>query len=853
MDAASLRELKCEIKEKVELIKAERGECKFFIAGDLNRRDITECFVDMPEIKKIETNATRGNAVLDICFSDLVAQVSEIRTLDPLEDDEGNLSDHKICFFSLGEEKIHRYSARTFKARKYTLEGEVEFGRRLNEIDWTFLSGLHPDQAVKEFNYVIKQLNDDCFPETEHKIRSCDKPWVTKRIKRLIRRRKRAFKRSRKGRAWKKKRDIVDRELLLNKQRYLARIKDGIKDSKNPREYYRAIRLLQSDDAPRQWDIGSLFPGASEAETAERAADFFNRISTEFRPVGAPVKTDLSHLAPTTNAIKDKLRKMKKPRSQVEGDIDRRLVVKYGDALSTPLGLIYSSVYREVPWPIDWKTETVTLIPKTKSPDSLAQLRNISCTPFFSKVLESFILDNLKQKVELSSRQFGGKKGQGVDHMLVEIWEEIHKCLEDPAAAVNLMAVDFEKAFNRMDHRACLESLELLGADPPDIMLVNAFLHGRNMSVKVKDTKSRARPVPGGAPQGSILACFLFCATIERLLDTNTAAGGLTRMDSPGPPPDSTTSEESEDTSDDERIDFFRWFNPRRINDTVQSFLADQDEINRFTGSDWASRAPVVKGYIDDFNVVEKINEKDSISHITTGKTTKRIHAPASQSTFEEINRTAGDLGLKVNSSKTQILCISSATTTNSKSYINFEGKRIDSGKNLKILGFNFNEYPSVRHHIEIMLNTARLRLWTLRFLKKSGLDQLDLLHFYKVFVRSILDFAVPTYHPQLSADLSSEIERVQATAMKIIFPLVAYHTVLENQIIEEHQLRRERMVRRFAERAERNEKFGEKWFPPNTEVEYELRNRKRLLEENTRTKRFYQSPIQYMRRLLNQ
>ena len=365
-------------------------------------------------------------------------------------------------------------------------------------------------------------LEDEFFPPREHRIRSCDKPWITRRIKRYLRRKKRAFKKYGKTTIWKRKRDEADAEVFSNKCRFFDKVKERMLTSRNPKEYYRAIKHLQTEEAPGKWCVSSLFEGKTEEEMAEASADYFNKISREFTPIEPPTATDYASFAPTQAAIASKIKGMKKPNSRVKGDLDKRIVSKYYRELAAPLSYVYKSVFKHTEWPSQWKLETVTLLPKNKSPNNLSQLRNISCTAFFSKVLESFLLDNLRNSIELSSRQYGGKKGQGVDHMLIEIWDQIQRSLEDEDAAVNVMAVDFEKAFNRMDHNACISALRSLGGSPMDVGLVGAFLHNRHMSVRINDTHSLPKHVPGGAPQGSILACFLFCATIESLLTSET-------------------------------------------------------------------------------------------------------------------------------------------------------------------------------------------------------------------------------------------------------------------------------------------------------------------------------------------
>ena len=96
-------------------------------------------------------------------------------------------------------------------------------------------------------------------------------------------------------------------------------------------------------------------------------------------------------------------------------------------------------------------------------------------------------------------------------------WQEVLDHLENDRAAVTLTSIDFEKAFNRMDHHQCLKALSDHNASPATIALVSAFLCKRTMSVRVGNQYSDPRPVQGGSPQGSILGNYLFCLTTDAL------------------------------------------------------------------------------------------------------------------------------------------------------------------------------------------------------------------------------------------------------------------------------------------------------------------------------------------------
>ena len=134
----------------------------------------------------------------------------------------------------------------------------------------------------------------------------------------------------------------------------------------------------------------------------------------------------------------------------------------------------------------------------------------------------------MKSEVKLSSQQYGGIKGISTEHFLIDTWNSVFNSLEGEGSAASLVSIDFEKAFNRMDHAECLNALTNLGASELVRKWIAAFLYNRTMSVRIRDTMSHPRPVPGGSPQGSILGNFLFCVTTDQF------AGLASKLTPPG-------------------------------------------------------------------------------------------------------------------------------------------------------------------------------------------------------------------------------------------------------------------------------------------------------------------------------
>ena len=109
----------------------------------------------------------------------------------------------------------------------------------------------------------------------------------------------------------------------------------------------------------------------------------------------------------------------------VRGDIFPALVTEYGDLLAIPLCEIYNCITRAKVWPALWKEEFVTVIPKKTVPESIDDLRNISCTALASKIYESYVLNLVQAEVKTKDNQFGGVKGGSTAHFLVEVWDGI--------------------------------------------------------------------------------------------------------------------------------------------------------------------------------------------------------------------------------------------------------------------------------------------------------------------------------------------------------------------------------------------------------------------------------------------
>ena len=96
-----------------------------------------------------------------------------------------------------------------------------------------------------------------------------------------------------------------------------------------------------------------------------------------------------------------------------------------------------------------------------------------------------------------------------------------------------------------------------------------------------------------------------------------------------------------------------------------------------------------------------------------------------------------------------------------------------------KLLGYWFTHDMKTKKHVDHILSICYKRIWAVRKLKQSGVSDLDILHFYFMKIRSVLESNCVVYHPMLTQEESHDIERIQKIVLKII---------LDNRYVDYHQ-----------------------------------------------------------------
>ena len=175
-----------------------------------------------------------------------------------------------------------------------------------------------------------------------------------------------------------------------------------------------------------------------------------------------------------------------------------------------------------------------------------------------------------------------------------------------------------------------------------------------------------------------------------------------------------------------------------------------------------------------------------------------------------------------------------------------------------KLLGYWLTSDMRPATHVKYILKIAYQKIWSIRRLKANGISNEDILYFYSIKIRSILEYSCPIFQPMITQENRDDLERIQKIVLKILLgpAYKTYPDACQQFDIDSLEDRRSTITLNFALKCSKSEKFSA-LFPLNPQQKYEQRTAKEEKFEKFRvpfcnTERYRKSPIPYMISLLN-
>jgi len=459
---------------------------------------------------------------------------------------------------------------------------------------------------------------------------------------------------------------------------------------------------------------------------------------------------------------------------------------------------VVNSSIRKGIWPNTCKIEMVTPVPKENPPKSIDQLRNISglktLNKIFEKLITKLMVSDLSKKLDPS--QYANQRGISIQHYLVKLLDKILTSLDSKGnpKAVLATLVDWKQAFPRQCPKLGILSFIENGVRPALIPILINFFRDRKMIVKWKGLRSKIRDLCGGGPQGSSIGIWEYL---------------------------SLSNDNADFVSAEERFKF-----------------------------------------VDDLTIVEVIEllsiglasynvKKQVPSDIPTHNQVIEANNLKSQTYLKDLSDWTMKKKMVLNEKKTKNIMFNFTNKYQFTTKLTLNNEPLEIPNKVKLLGTIINSKLKWDDNTNDLIKRAHKRMQILYKAANYTKSRKDLKDIYVTFIRSIVEQSSVVWHSSLTNKNRSDLERVQKVAVRIIMgtEYKSYKSSLKSLKLESLEQRRESLALRFALQCTKNEKL-KNWFPLNEKRRSRKGDKYKVFKAYT--KRYKQSTLPYLRRILN-
>lgn len=213
----------------------------------------------------------------------------------------------------------------------------------------------------------------------------------------------------------------------------------------------------------------------------------------------------------TKDEIEKAIRNSKNNKAVGPDEISSEILKLLDERGITALHKMFNIIYETGHYPKQWLCSTFIPLPKKTNARKCEDHRLISLMSHILKIFLKIIHQRIYKKceVDISDSQFGFRQGLGTREAIVATQVLVQNCY-DQRKDVCLCFIDYEKAFDQVQHHKLMQFLKKLEKDQKDIRCIENLYWYYTAQIKLGNNMSNTIQVRRRVRQGCVLSPLLF-------------------------------------------------------------------------------------------------------------------------------------------------------------------------------------------------------------------------------------------------------------------------------------------------------------------------------------------------------